>query len=142
MERQRKLIFAKIAVVMGAIPFVMWAYEFGPDAGYAGVPKELGTCASSQCHIGTANNPANKGSVAVNFPTGNTYTPGVKQHLTVTISDPAQHAWGFQLTARLASDSSTMAGTLTSYDANTLLMCANGSLSSQQGISFSAGSPQ
>jgi uncharacterized protein (TIGR03437 family) len=142
MQRQRKPIAAKMAVVLLAIPLIVWAYEFGPDAGYSGVPNEAGTCASSQCHIGTVNNPANKGSVAVSFPNGTTYTPGVKQHLTVTISDPAQHAWGFQLTARLASNSSNMAGTLTSSDANTLLMCANGNLSSQQGISFSAGSPQ
>ena len=60
------------------------------------------TCATIGCHTGTPNSPANKGSVKVTFPNGMTYTPGVKQHLTVTISDPAptQRAWGFQLTAR------------------------------------------
>lgn len=131
-----------MAVVLLAIPIIMWAYEFGPDAGYSGVPNELGTCASSQCHIGTANNPANKGSVSVAFASGTTYTPGVKQHLTVTISDPAQHAWGFQLTARLAGSSSTVAGALTSSDANTLLMCADTNFFTQQDISFHAGSPQ
>jgi uncharacterized protein (TIGR03437 family) len=132
-----------MAVVVLAIPLIVWAYEFGPDAGYSGVPKELGTCASALCHIGTANNPANKGSVAVNFPNGTTYTPGVKQHLTVTISDPAQHAWGFQLTARLASNASTQAGTFVSSDANTLLMCAdNTNLFNEQGVPFVAGSPQ
>jgi uncharacterized protein (TIGR03437 family) len=142
MERKRKLIAAKMALVLLAIPIIMWAYEYGPDPGYSGVPNELGTCASSQCHIGTANNPANKGSVSVAFASGTTYTPGVKQHLTVTISDPAQHAWGFQLTARLASSSSTVAGTVASSDANTLLMCSDTNFFTQQAISFHAGSPQ
>src|SRR5437899_5096496 len=103
MERQRKVLLAKIATVTAAIPFILWAHEYGPDPGYSGVPGENPSCISSQCHVGTANDSANKGSVSVAFPNGQTYTPGVKQHLVVTIADPAatQHAWGFQLTARL-----------------------------------------
>jgi uncharacterized protein (TIGR03437 family) len=127
-----------MAVVVLAIPLIMWAYEFGPDAGYSGVPNEQGTCASAQCHIGTANNPANKGSVSAAFASGTTYTPGVKQHVTVTISDPAQHAWGFQLTARLVSNSNTQAGTFAPSDANTLLICADNT----NLLNFSAGSAQ
>src|SRR5947209_16384795 len=96
MDRKRKLLVAKMGVISAALPFLIWAHEYGPDAGYSGVPKEFGTCATSGCHTGTANNPANKGSVTVNFPNGNTYTPGVKQRLSVTIADAAQHAWGFQ----------------------------------------------
>src|SRR5580698_9847527 len=110
MERKRKLVVAKAAVILATIPILLWAHEYGPDPGYCGVPNENGgaagvTCANSSCHVGTANNPANKGSVTVNFPNGLTYAPGVKQHLTVTIADPApnQAAWGFQLTARVAS---------------------------------------
>jgi predicted CxxxxCH...CXXCH cytochrome family protein len=99
MERKGKVVWAKAGVIVLAIPVLLWAYEYGPDPGYAGVPGENGaaTCANSQCHVGTANNPANKGSVTVTFPNGLTYTPGVKQHLTVTIADPAatQRAWGF-----------------------------------------------
>ncbi len=112
---------------MGAIPLVIWAHEFGPDAGYTGVPREFGDCTAVGCHVGTANSSANRGGVAVNFPNGLTYTPGVKQHLTVTVSDPAttQRAWGFQLTARPGSSSSTMAGSFTSSDANTGVECAS-----------------
>jgi uncharacterized protein (TIGR03437 family) len=138
MQRQRKLIAAKMAVVLLAIPLIVWAYEFGPDPGYSGVPNEQGTCASSQCHIGTANNPANKGSVSVAFPSGTTYTPGVTQHLTVTIADPAQHAWGFQLTARLAGNSNAQAGTFASSDANTLVVCADNT----NLLNFSTGNSQ
>jgi len=129
MERNRRRIAGKIAVAVGTLPLLLWAYEYGPNAGYSGVPNENGgkTCATSGCHTGTANDPNNKGSVTVAFPNGSTYAPGVKQHLVVTIADPAasQRAWGFQLTARLSSDVTTPAGTLASTDANTLVMCAS-----------------
>jgi uncharacterized protein (TIGR03437 family) len=134
MERKRKLIVAKTAVVLAAVPILLWAYEYGPDPGYVGIPSEHGgaTCATSGCHSGTANNPANKGSVAVTFSGGGTsYVPGVTQHVTVTISDPAptQGAWGFQLTARLASSNgATMAGGFIPTDVNTQLMCSQANL--------------
>src|ERR1700683_4880553 len=121
---------AMTAVVMAALPVLLWAYEFGPDPGYAGVPGENGgaTCATSGCHLGTANNPANKGSVTVSFPNGAVYTPGVPQTLTVTIADAAQSAAGFELTARLASAPSTMAGSFAPTDVNTQLMCSQPNL--------------
>ncbi|MBZ5723527.1 MAG: hypothetical protein LAP87_00880 [Acidobacteriia bacterium] len=144
MDRKRKLFLAKAAVVLGAIPLTVWAYEFGPDAGYAGVPGENGTCAAAGCHTGAGVN-AGKGGVAVGFRDGLTYTPGVKQHLTVTISDPAatQKRWGFQLTARLASDAKTMAGTFASTDPFTTMLCANaGNIGIFQEAPFSAGKAQ
>src|SRR4051794_39164472 len=109
MTRNHKLILAKVATALAAVPFLLWAHEYGPDPGYCGVPKENASCISSQCHVGTANDPANKGSVKVTFPNGTSYVPGVKQHLVVTIDDPVQKAWGFQLTARLTSNSATLA---------------------------------
>jgi uncharacterized protein (TIGR03437 family) len=142
MERKTKLYCAKAAVIMGVVPILLWAYETGPDAGYAGVPKELGTCTSLGCHVGTTNDPANKGSVSVTFPSGQTYVPGVKQHLMVTVADPAQRAWGFQLTARLASNTATLAGTFASTDANTLMMCASTDLNKQQEVPFVSGKAQ
>jgi uncharacterized protein (TIGR03437 family) len=140
MERNRKLIIAKCAVVAGAIPFLLWAHEYGPDPGYCGVPHENGTCASSQCHVGTANNPVNTGSVTVTFPVGKNYAPGVKQHLVVTIYDPVQHAWGFQLTARFSANSASMAGTFASTDQNTLVMCSTADLTQLKEMDF--GAPQ
>lgn len=130
MERTRKLAVAKAAVVLGAIPILLWAYEYGPDPGYVGVPGEHGgaTCATSGCHTGTAN--TFNGSVTVTFPNGPTYTPGVTQQLSVTVADPAptQLAYGFQLTARVAGSPSTMAGTFAFLDNYTLLMCAQPNL--------------
>src|ERR1017187_10057732 len=99
-------------------------------SGVCGVPNENNTCAQSGCHPGTTNNPANKGSLAINFPNFPTYTPGVTQHLTVTISDPAttQAAWGFEVTARQSSNSATMTGTFSPNDQYTQIMCSQADL--------------
>ena len=45
-----------------------------------------------------------QGSVKILLPNGNSYTPGVTQHIMVQVSDPQQHRWGFQVSARLKSD--------------------------------------
>ena len=130
MERKRKLFWAKAGIVVVAVPVVLWAYEYGPDAGYSGVPTDNkgATCLGSGCHVGKLN--PSGGGVTVTFPNGSTYTPGVKQHLVVTISDSnGPRAWGFQLTARNASSTSTMAGAFASSDKNTLVMCGDSSLS-------------
>jgi|SRR5579871_748532 len=144
MERKRKLLVAKSAVLLSLIPILILAHEFGPDAGYSGVPLENGTCAQSACHLGTANDPANKGGVSVAFPNGQTYAPGVKQHLVVTIADPAttQRAWGFQLTGRNSSSSATQAGTFASTDPNTLVMCATAGLAQEQEVDYSTSKAQ
>src|ERR1017187_10259242 len=142
MERKKTLYAAKAAVILSVVPVLLWAYEYGPNPGYTNVPNELGTCATSGCHVGTANNPANKGSVSVAFPNGQTYVPGVKQHLVVTIADSAQRAWGFQLTARLASKTSTMAGTFASTDENTTVMCSSADFSIFLEVDYVAGKSQ
>jgi uncharacterized protein (TIGR03437 family) len=129
MTRRGKIVLAKAAMVMGTLPVFLWAYEYGANPGYVGVPGENGNCTA--CHLGTVNNPANKGgSVMVAFPNGMTYTPGVAQQLSVTITDPAptQKAAGFQLTARVASSPSTMAGTFATVDTNTQVICSQSNL--------------
>ena len=103
MERQRKIFIGKCAAILSAVPLLVYAYEYGPDPRKTGAPGDNPTaCIQAGCHVGTVNQFS--GSVTVNFPNGLTYTPGVKQHLIVTITDPMQKRWGFQLTARLASD--------------------------------------
>lgn len=132
MKRRTRLILAKIAVVTFAVPFVLWGYFYGPNAGYSGVPTDNGgaTCATAGCHSGTANQ-FKTGSVTVSFPSGMTYTPGVPQQLSVTIADSAatQKSWGFQLTARVASSPSTMAGTFAAAaDGSTQIMYSQANL--------------
>lgn len=117
MQYKKKILAAKIAIAAVAAPIVIWAYAEGPDAGLAGVPGENNCTA---CHFGGNGS----GNVSVTFPNGLTYTPGVKQHLVVTVSDSAQRRWGFQLTARQANNNSTQAGTFTpGSDGYTQLVC-------------------
>ena len=127
MDRARGIKLAKLGLIIGVVPVLLWAYEYGPNPGYVGVPADPttntpaenaqpngspATCAAVGCHTGPADNPANKGSVTVTFPDGMTYTPGVTQHLIVKIADSAttQTAWGFELTARLAEQNPAEAG--------------------------------
>ena len=84
MTRQFKLTIATTAGALVGVPLLLFALEIGPDAGFTGVPGELGTCASSGCHVGAAN--AFPGSVTTNT---TTYVPGVKQRITVTVADAA-----------------------------------------------------
>jgi len=146
MQRKRKLLIAKMATVTAAIPFLVWAHEYGPDPGYTGAPKDLNgsTCANAQCHVGTTNDSRNSGSVSVAFPNGQNYVPGVKQHLVVTIADSAstQRAWGFQLTARLATNTATLAGTFASTDSSTFLMCSGSNLFTQLEVDYSPSKTQ
>ncbi len=121
MQRTRKISIGKAAAVVSAIPFLLYAYEYGPPGGVAGVPGE-NTCIQAGCHTGTAN--SGGGSVSVTFPSGMSYTPGTKQHLTVTVTDSAQKKFGFQLTARQSASSTTQAGTFTpGSDGFTQLVC-------------------
>jgi uncharacterized protein (TIGR03437 family) len=109
-------LFATIAIA--AIPPLLFGYAEGPPPGHSGVPNEH-TC--SECHSG----PGGSGSVvAAGFPTSMTYTPGAAQTITVTVSDPNQKRWGFQLTARVHNTPQTQAGTFTpGSDGFTQLSC-------------------
>src|ERR1700752_3479703 len=115
MGKITKLRVAKSLVIFSVVPLLIHAYEYGPDAGAAGVPGENGSCSQSGCHTGTAVN-GGGGSVTVTFPGGLTYTPGATQHLVVTIDDSKARRWGFELTARLDSDVTQVAGTFSPTD--------------------------
>lgn len=128
MRRKRNSRVFGGALVLVVAPVLLWAYSSGPDAGYTAAPADLGDCTS--CHLGRVN--SNGGNVSVAFPNGLNYVPGTRQHLTLTITDSTQRAWGFELTARLASSLTTQAGTLAPSDANTTLMCSTANFSQQQ----------
>ncbi|MBV8730440.1 MAG: hypothetical protein JO336_11605 [Acidobacteriia bacterium] len=143
----KRVSVVKIGIVLSAVPVLLWAYSSGPNPGYNGVPTDHppGVAAGQNyctfCHTGTALN-GGGGSVSVTFPNGMTYIPGTTQHLTVTIADKVQKAWGFQLTARLSSDSTSVAGTFASTDANTQLQCSQTNLSVFQKVLFTSGASQ
>ena len=115
--------FLKVSAVLAVIPGLILAHEYGPDPGYTGAPGDNATsCVASGCHVGTVNSSANGGSVVIQMPNGaTTYTPGGAQQLiTVLISDANRQSWGFQITARLASNLKTgQAGSFTDINGNT-----------------------
>ena len=104
------------------LPLCLQANSSGAPPGSSGVPGEL-TCAQSGCHVGGLN--PSGGSVAVTFPGGLTYTPGMRQTLTVTVTDPVARGFGFQLTVRSATNNKTSVGGLFTGP-GTIVLCASG----------------
>ena len=94
---------------------VLMADQNGADPRLTGAPGDQ-NC--TRCHSGTAVN-GGGGSVAIQLPGGATYTPGVKQQLVILINDGVGKRFGFELTARLASDlTNGQAGSLAAVDSN------------------------
>ncbi|MDQ1473031.1 MAG: hypothetical protein QOJ99_4511 [Bryobacterales bacterium] len=137
MSTNKKFIIAKILLIFSALPIVMYAYEYGPDPFRTGAPGDR-TCLDSGCHSGPALN-AGGGSVKIVLPNGNTYTPGAKQRIMVQILDSAKQKFGFELTARLASNiQGAQAGELTSADTLTQVICADGAFKPASGCAAGA----
>ena len=128
MRQTQKLLITVIGTTVCIAPALL-AYVTGPDAGKSGAPGES-TCV--ECHSGTALN-SGQGSVKVDFSAGGqTYVPGAKQHLIVTVADPSMRRGGFQLTARLASNAMTQAGNfIPGTDGFTQTVCASSDLISE-----------
>src|SRR5947207_9727942 len=125
MTRHRKILIGKFLAISSVVPILIYAHAAGPDPAKSGAPGES-TCNEAGCHVGTGVN-AGGGSVSIDAG-GSTYAPGVRQRIKVTVSDPAQRRWGFQLTARLSSSTSTRAGVLAPIDLTTQLVCAGNNL--------------
>lgn len=93
----------------------IFAHSAGAPSGYTGAPGN-GNCTA--CHVGTVN--SGSGSVKINLINATTYTAGQLIHMTVTDSDPTASRWGFELTARPASDGTQPAGVLSLASGETL----------------------
>ena len=122
-------IFIIFALLLAAIPITAQAYEYGPDPRYTGAPGDNKTaCISSGCHVGTVN--SGTGSVKVILPNGTTYTPGQAMTVSVQVTDATKVKYGFELTARLASNTSEgQAGDFTTgVDGFTQVKCDDGSV--------------
>jgi len=129
MTRRTKIVYAKIAVILAAVPALVWAYEYGPNPGYTAAPGDNGTaCISSGCHVGTIN--SGTGNVKIALPSGNsgTYVPGQAMQILVQITDSTKKAYGLQMTARQGSGNLTQSGDFSTTDANTQVLCADGSI--------------
>lgn len=118
MRRTIQILVTLIAAAISLLP-----YEPGPDPRVTGAPGDNPTaCLKSGCHSGTFN--SGSGGVKIILPGGQVYAPGVKQRVQVQISDPLRQKFGFQLTARLASNPANgQAGDLTPADNLTQVIC-------------------
>lgn len=102
------------------------AHSYGPAPRVTGAPGD-DPKACTLCHTTSALN-SGTGSVKILLPSGAAYIPGVKQRISVQVSDPNQQRWGFELTARLNSDlQNGQAGELTSVDNFTQVICEDAS---------------
>jgi len=126
-------VLQAIGVISAAlIPAIVSGLSSGPDPRYTGAPGDSPlACASSGCHTGSKQGgPINAagGKVEAAFCGGTNYTPGVPQTITVTVSDPVNTRYGFQMTARLGSNQTNgQAGDFTP-GAGTIVLCDNGSV--------------
>ena len=101
----------KLLWVTPLLAGALMAYEYGPDPRYTGAPGDDPlACSTSMCHTnnvksgGPINAIAGYG-VSATFSTGSSYTPGGPPiTIVVTVSDPVNTHYGFQMTARLESN--------------------------------------
>ncbi len=106
-----------------AIPLILYASASGPEpASNADPYGSTDACARSGCHVGTAVN-GGGGRIAFTSLNGSSYTPGVAQTFTLTITDSAARVYGFQISA-LSQGSNQQAGSFT-RGAGQFVICAN-----------------
>jgi uncharacterized protein (TIGR03437 family) len=98
---------------IAALPVVLLAFSMGPPPRRTGAAVD-GGLACNACHGGPANAPNSdpRGSLAITFDAPS-YAPGVPLVVHVRLAHTEQARWGFQLTARLASDLTRAVGSFT-----------------------------
>ena len=143
MPRRKKILVNSSLIVLAIAPIVLYAYEYGPDPGYTGAPGDNATgCINPTlgCHTGTVN--TGKGSIKIVASGGTSYVPGQSQTIMVTVADPTEKAFGFQLSARGDSSPKTAeAGILTpGADGYTQVLCADGNIPPASGVCNVGGS--
>jgi uncharacterized protein (TIGR03437 family) len=135
----RKIFWGTMGVCAALVPALLYAHYEGPDVRHTGAPGDVtNSCATSQCHTAKeAGGPVNSGGggVAANFSSGSTYIPGGSPiTITVTVSDPTNTHYGFQMTARLASNLiNGQAGTFTPSGKNQIVLCDDNNLRPTKG---------
>jgi uncharacterized protein (TIGR03437 family) len=138
-NRGRTRIWITVGAFSVLVPLALLAYEYGPDPRYTGAPGDNQlACAASGCHTGlAAGGPINAAGGAVNatFSSGTTYTPGgAPITITVSVTDPVNLHYGFQMTARLESNlTEGQAGNFTA-GMNQIVICDDNSLKPVNGL--------
>jgi uncharacterized protein (TIGR03437 family) len=119
--------------VCSVVPVCLYAHINGLPVGFTGVPTDNGGQTCVQCHTGL---PVVTGGTAFTINI-NSYVPGVPQTIPVKVVDNRGLRFGFQLTARLASDLTKEAGTF-SPAPSSQVYCANGKNGPCNGIQYAA----
>lgn len=98
-----------LVLLAAALPPAVFANSTGPPIFSSGVPNASDNNGSTctRCHTTF---PLNSPGGSMRVETFH-YRPGQRQTVRVTVAHPESSRWGFQLTARLASDVSRRAGT-------------------------------
>jgi hypothetical protein len=82
------------------LPLLLWSYSGGPPDDVACNPPFFDSCV--MCHSSFPEN-SGDGSYSI-FGVPANYTPGATYNITVTIEDPGQEKWGFELTTQDTAD--------------------------------------
>lgn len=106
----------------------LFASANGPEPRHTGAPGDAAQgCATRGCHTSAANGgPVNTGGgkIEATFSSGSNYYAGVPVVITVRVTDPTNTRFGFQMTARKASDQArAQAGTFTSPNSRIIVIC-------------------
>jgi uncharacterized protein (TIGR03437 family) len=116
--------YVKCALAFAVLPVTLWANSSGPPPRVSNAPGDR-NCAQAGCHTGTAVN-GGGGSVSIAVEGGNTYVPGARKTITITITDSNARVYGFQAAARLASNETNgQAGSFVPR-ANQFVQCEDG----------------
>ena len=114
-----KIAYATLVLLGSAV--MAAAFSYGPPNGGTGAPGE-GLC--TDCHSGPPSN-SGDGSLSLQGITTE-YESGSTYSMTMTLSDPGQSRWGFELVVKDASDQQV--GTITVTDAVNTKVSATGSI--------------
>lgn len=113
------------------VPVCLYAHINGLPVGYTGLPTDNTGETCVYCHKGL---PVVRGGTAFTIDI-TSYTPGVPQTIPVKVIDNRGLRFGFQLTARLASDLTQQAGTF-SPTPTSQVYCGNGQAGPCNGIQY------
>ncbi|MCI0421642.1 MAG: IPT/TIG domain-containing protein [Acidobacteria bacterium] len=125
MQKRKPLInFAVSLIIILCVAGIVFAFAGGPPTGATGsVIFNQQSCAQAGCHAGMAVNSSSGSLTLSGVPAS--YSLGQTYDLTVTINQPNQRRWGFQLSAR-ARTSTASVGSLQSLDGFSQLQTLSG----------------
>jgi uncharacterized protein (TIGR03437 family) len=116
----QKTLWLAALLALPILTPALHARSSGPVVRRTGAPIDGGTDCSA-CHRTFA--PANSDTRGFVRLSAVNYTPGQRQSIRVQVFHPDASRWGFQLTARLASDENAKAGTLAPAPPNIQVVC-------------------